>query len=218
MPISYILGETEFMGLDLYVEEGVLIPRADTEVLVEEVLKLISKDKEVKVCDLCCGSGAIGIALAHYRNNINIDLIDYYEVPEKITIKNLNRHNLNERATFIKSNLLEKPIEDNKKYDLIVSNPPYIKEKVIDTLMDDVKDYEPHTALSGGEDGLCFYKRIIEESKSVLNENGILSFEIGHDQAEELNKLMTDAGFKNIRVIKDLSGLDRVAIGALIVD
>ena len=218
MPISYILGETEFMGLDLYVEEGVLIPRADTEVLVEEVLKLISKDKEVKVCDLCCGSGAIGIALAHYRNNINIDLIDYYEVPEKITIKNLNRHNLNERATFIKSNLLEKPIEDNKKYDLIVSNPPYIKEKVIDTLMDDVKDYEPHTALSGGEDGLCFYKRIIDESKSVLNENGILSFEIGHDQAEELNKLMTDAGFKNIRVIKDLSGLDRVAIGALIVD
>ncbi|MBU3108177.1 peptide chain release factor N(5)-glutamine methyltransferase [Clostridium gasigenes] len=218
MPISYILGETEFMGLDLYVEEGVLIPRADTEVLVEEVLKLISKDKEVKVCDLCCGSGAIGIALAHYRNNINIDLIDYYEVPEKITIKNLNRHNLNKRATFIKSNLLEKPIEDNKKYDLIVSNPPYIKEKVIDTLMDDVKDYEPHTALSGGEDGLCFYKRIIDESKSVLNENGILSFEIGHDQAEELKKLMTDAGFKNIRVIKDLSGLDRVAIGALIVD
>lgn len=218
MPISYILGETEFMGLDLYVEEGVLIPRADTEVLVEEVLKLISKDKEVKICDLCCGSGAIGIALAHYRNNINIDLIDYYEVPEKITIKNLNRHNLNERATFIKSNLLEKPIEDNKKYDLIVSNPPYIKEKVIDTLMDDVKDYEPHTALSGGEDGLCFYKRIIDESKSVLNENGILSFEIGHDQAEELKKLMTDAGFKNIRVIKDLSGLDRVAIGALIVD
>lgn len=218
MPISYILGETEFMGLDLYVEEGVLIPRADTEVLVEEVLKLIPENKELKVCDLCCGSGAIGIALAHYRNNINIDLIDYYEVPEKMTIKNLNRHNLTKRATFIKSNLLEKPIEDNKKYDLIVSNPPYIKEKIIETLMDDVKDYEPHTALSGGHDGLCFYKRIIETSKNVLNENGILSFEIGYDQAEELNKLMTNAGFKNIRVVKDLSGLDRVVIGALIVD
>lgn len=218
MPISYILGETEFMGLDLYVEEGVLIPRGDTEVLVEEVLKLIPENIEVKVCDLCCGSGAIGIALAHYRNNINIDLIDYYEIPEKMTIKNLNRHNLNDRATFIKSNLLEEPIKEKKKYDIIVSNPPYIKEEVIGTLMNDVKDYEPHTALSGGKDGLYFYKRIVEESKKVLNENGILSFEIGHDQAEEVNRLMTEAGFKDIRVIKDLAGLDRVVIGTLIVD
>lgn len=218
MPISYILGETEFMGLDLYVEEGVLIPRGDTEVLVEEVLKLIPEDRTVKVCDLCCGSGAIGIALAHYRDNINIDLIDYYEIPEKITKKNLNRHNLNDRAKFIKSNLLDKPIKDNKKYDLIVSNPPYIKEEVIETLMDDVKDYEPRTALSGGDDGLCFYKRIIEESRYILNENGILSFEIGHDQAEEINRLMTESNFKDIRVFKDLAGLDRVVIGYLIVD
>ena len=215
MPISYILGETEFMGLDLYVEEGVLIPRGDTEVLVEEVLKLIPENMNIKVCDLCCGSGAIGIALAHYRDNINIDLIDYYDIPEKVTTKNLKRHNLNDRAIFIKSDLLLKPISDNKKYDLIVSNPPYIKEEVIETLMPDVKDYEPHTALSGGDDGLCFYKRIIEESKKVLNENGILSFEIGYDQAEELNILMTEAGFIDIKIIKDLSGLDRVVIGTL---
>lgn len=215
MPISYILGETEFMGLDLYVEEGVLIPRGDTEVLVEEVLKLIPEYGDMKVCDLCCGSGAIGIALAHYRDNINIDLIDYYDIPEKVTTKNLKRHNLNDRAIFIKSDLLLKPISDNKKYDLIVSNPPYIKEEVIETLMPDVKDYEPHTALSGGDDGLCFYKRIIEESKKVLNENGILSFEIGYDQAEELNILMTEAGFIDIKIIKDLSGLDRVVIGTL---
>lgn len=218
MPMSYILGETEFMGLDLYVEEGVLIPRGDTEVLVEEVLKLIPDDKELAVCDLCCGSGAIGISLAHYRKNISIDLIDYYKIPEKMTRKNLNRHNLNDRGIFIKSNLLEKPIKDNKKYDFIVSNPPYIKEAVIETLMDDVRDYEPMTALSGGNDGLCFYKRIIEESKYILNNDGILSFEIGYDQAKELNKLMTDANFKNIRVVKDLAGLDRVVIGSLIVD
>ena len=218
MPISYILGETEFMGLDLYVEEGVLIPRGDTEVLVEEVLKLIPEDKSIKVCDLCCGSGAIGISLAHYRNNITVDLIDYYEIPEKVTIKNLNRHNLNERANFIKSNLLEEPIKHNKKYDFIVSNPPYIKEEVIETLMNDVKDYEPRTALSGGDDGLVFYRRIVEESKIVLNENGILSFEIGHDQADELKVLMSSSGFTNIKVIKDLAGLDRVVIGTLTVD
>ncbi|MEG2867652.1 MAG: peptide chain release factor N(5)-glutamine methyltransferase [Terrisporobacter sp.] len=218
MPISYILGETEFMGLDLYVEKGVLIPRGDTEVLVEEVLKLIKDDEEMSLCDLCCGSGAIGIAIAHYRKNITIDLIDYYEVPEKMTRKNLNRHNLNDRAVFIKSNLLEVPIKNNKKYDLIVSNPPYIKEEIIETLMDDVKEYEPRTALSGGNDGLSFYKRIIEDSKYILKDNGILSFEIGYDQADELNKLMTDSGFNNIRVVQDLAGLDRVVIGSLIVD
>lgn len=218
MPISYILGETEFMGLDLFVQEGVLIPRGDTEILVEEVLKLIPEDSTMKICDLCCGSGAIGISLANYRNNITIDLIDYYEIPEKMTIKNLNRHNLKERAKFIKSDLLQESIKENKKYELIVSNPPYIKEEVIETLMSDVKDYEPHTALSGGDDGLVFYKRIIEESKSLLNKSGILAFEIGHDQAKELNELMSMSGFKNIKVIKDLSGLDRVVIGSLIVD
>ncbi|MGL5084917.1 MAG: peptide chain release factor N(5)-glutamine methyltransferase [Clostridium sp.] len=218
MPISYILGETEFMGLDLYVEEGVLIPRGDTEVLVEEVLKLVSTELELDVCDLCCGSGAIGIALAHYRNNINVDLIDYYDIPQKVTMKNLQRHKFENRVNFIKSDLLATPIEDNKKYDFIVSNPPYIKESVIETLMDDVKKYEPHTALSGGEDGLVFYKRIIKESTQILNVNGILAFEIGHDQAEELNTLMSEVGFKEIKVIKDLAGLDRVVLGVLTVD
>lgn len=213
MPLKYILGETEFMGLDFDVEEGVLIPRADTEILVEEVLKLIPEDIEIEVCDLCSGSGAIGISLAHYKKNIKVEEIDFYNIPEKVTKRNIKRHNLEERVCFIKSDLLAKSIEKNKKYDFIVSNPPYIKEDIIETLMDDVKKHEPHTALSGGSDGLIFYRRIIEESKLVLNDKGVLAFEIGHDQGEELKNLMSAAGFYNIKITKDLAGLDRVIIG-----
>lgn len=212
MPMKYILGETEFMALNFYVEEGVLIPRADTEILVEEVLKLIPEDSNSKICDLCSGSGAIGISLAYYRKNIEVDAIDYYDIPEKVTIKNIKRNNLEERVNFIKSDLLNKVIEEGKKYDYLVSNPPYIKEEVINTLMDDVKKYEPHTALSGGEDGLDFYKRIIEESKKVLKDGGVLAFEIGHDQAQDLKTLMEE-NFINIKIIRDLAGLDRVVIG-----
>ncbi|WP_195953864.1 peptide chain release factor N(5)-glutamine methyltransferase [Clostridium saudiense] len=213
MPISYILKTTEFMGLDLHVEEGVLIPRGDTEILVEETLKFMDEDKEYEVCDLCCGSGAIGISIAHFRENTKVDLIDYYDVPEKVTKRNIVKQKLSNRAKFIKSDLLNEVINQQKKYDILVSNPPYIKEEVIDTLMEDVKDYEPHTALSGGNDGLDFYRRIVDDSDKILKENGILAFEIGHDQGEEVSNLMVEKGYKNVRVVKDLAGLDRVVIG-----
>ena len=213
MPIKYILKSTEFMGLDFQVEEGVLIPRADTEILVEETLNHIKENEALDICDLCCGSGAIGISIAKMRNNTKVDLVDYYEVPEKVTKNNILKHNLKDRANFIKSDLLEKPIELNKKYDILVSNPPYIKEEVIETLMDDVKKYEPHSALSGGDDGLVFYKKIIKDSIYVLKENGILAFEIGHDQGTDVKELMINKGYKDVKVIKDLAGLDRVVIG-----
>ena len=213
MPISYILKTTEFMGLDLHVEEGVLIPRGDTEILVEETLKFMDEDKEYEVCDLCCGSGAIGISIAHFRENTKVDLIDYYDVPEKVTKRNIVKQKLSNRAKFIKSDLLNEVINQQKKYDILVSNPPYIKEEVIDTLMEDVKDYEPHTALSGGNDGLDFYRRIVDDSDKILKENGILAFEIGHDQGEDVSNLMIEKGYKNVRVVKDLAGLDRVVIG-----
>ena len=213
MPIRYILGECDFMGLDFYVEEGVLIPRSDTEVLVEEVLKLIPVDKELEICDLCSGSGAIGISLAHYRPNIKVDEIDLYPIPEKVTKKNIIRNNLDDRVKFIKSDLLQEVIKENKKYSLIVSNPPYIKEEEIDSLMKDVKDYEPKTALSGGDDGLVFYREIIKQSKSVLLDNGMLCFEIGYDQGESVPNLLKENGFEDIKVVKDLAGLDRVVIG-----
>lgn len=213
MPVRYILGECDFMGLDFFVEEGVLIPRSDTEILVEEVLKYIDEEDNINVCDLCSGSGAIGISLAHYRKNITVDEIDFYPIPEKVTKKNINRNNLEERVNFIKSDLLKEAINQGKKYSIIASNPPYIKEEEIKTLMNDVKNYEPHTALSGGDDGLIFYRRIVEEAKIVLSENGLLAFEIGYDQGDDVKKLMESNGFKEVRVVKDLAGLDRVVLG-----
>ena len=213
MPIKYILGETEFMGFDLEVEEGVLIPRGDTEILVEEVLSLIKEDDELEICDLCSGSGAIGIALAKNRNNITVDEIDNFSIPERITKRNIIKHSLEDRVKFIKSDLLKEPINSNKKYDIVVSNPPYIRAEEINNLMDDVRLYEPHTALDGGEDGLIFYRRIVSESKLVLKNNGILAFEIGHDQGESVKSLMEENGFSDVRLLKDLAGLDRVLIG-----
>lgn len=213
MPIKYILGETEFMGFDFDVEEGVLIPRGDTEILVEEILSIINEDDEINLCDLCSGSGAIGISLAMNRKNIKVDEIDNFDIPEKVTKSNIVKHALENRVKFIKSDLLEEVIKIGKKYDVIVSNPPYIKACEIENLMDDVKLYEPHTALDGGEDGLIFYRKIIEQSKLTLNENGILAFEIGHDQGLDVRILMEEAGFSNVKLVKDLAGLDRVLLG-----
>lgn len=215
MPVKYILNKCEFMGIDLHVEEGVLIPRDDTELLVDEVLKNISEDDEKQICDLCCGSGAIGISLACLRKNIKVDLLDYYPIPEKVTLINIEKHNLQERVSFSKSDLLDVSIKASKKYDIIVSNPPYIEEEEIEKLMDDVQKYEPHTALSGGIDGLDFYKKIVNQSIEVLNENGILAFEIGYNQGKAVKSLMEENNFKDVRVIKDFASLDRIVIGHL---
>ena len=215
MPVKYILNKCEFMGIDLHVEEGVLIPRDDTELLVDEVLKNISEDDEKQICDLCCGSGAIGISLACLRKNIKVDLLDYYPIPEKVTLINIEKHNLQERVSFSKSDLLDVSIKASKKYDIIVSNPPYIEEEEIEKLMDDVQKYEPHTALSGGIDGLDFYRKIVNQSIEVLNKNGILAFEIGYNQGKAVKSLMEENNFKDVRVIKDFASLDRIVIGHL---
>ncbi|WP_315070818.1 peptide chain release factor N(5)-glutamine methyltransferase [uncultured Clostridium sp.] len=212
MPVKYILNKCEFMGIDFYIEEGVLIPRDDTEILVQEVLKNIDENEEKQVCDLCCGSGAIGIALADLRQNIKVDLIDYYPIPEKVSLINIQKNNLENRVNFIKSDLLEKPIESGKIYDIIVSNPPYIEESEISKLMEDVKDYEPHTALNGGTDGLDFYRKIIIQSEHVLKNGGILAFEIGYNQGGEVKSLLEEGNFKEVRVIKDFASLDRIVI------
>lgn len=215
MPVKYILNKCEFMGIDLHVEEGVLIPRDDTELLVDEVLKNISENDEKQICDLCCGSGAIGISLACLRKNIMVDLLDYYPIPEKVTLINIEKHNLQGRVSFSKSDLLDVSIKASKKYDIIVSNPPYIEEEEIEKLMDDVQKYEPHTALSGGIDGLDFYRKIVNQSIEVLNKNGILAFEIGYNQGKAVKSLMEENNFKDVRVIKDFASLDRIVIGHL---
>ncbi|WP_270567319.1 peptide chain release factor N(5)-glutamine methyltransferase [Clostridium beijerinckii] len=213
MPVKYILNKCEFMGIEFYVEEGVLIPRGDTEILVDEVLKIIDENQEMQICDLCSGSGAVGISLAHFRQNIKVDLIDYYPIPEKVSLINIEKNKLEDRVFFIKSDLLEESIKNNKMYDIIVSNPPYIEECEIEKLMEDVKNYEPHTALSGGNDGLDFYRKIIDQSQYTLRGNGILAFEIGYNQGEAVKLLMENNGFTNVKIVKDFASLDRVVVG-----
>ncbi|WP_032121296.1 peptide chain release factor N(5)-glutamine methyltransferase [Clostridium amazonitimonense] len=212
MPIKYILGKVEFMGLELEVKEGILIPRPDTEILVESILEHIDNKGYKKICDLCTGSGAIGISLAYYNSNTNVDCMDISDVSEEMVWKNIHKFGLWQRVKFIKSDLLDEAIKEDYKYDVLVSNPPYIKTRDIEELMEDVKLFEPHLALDGGEDGLDFYRTIALQSKSILNNDGIIAFEIGHDQGEEVSGILKENGYKEIKILKDLAGLHRVVI------
>lgn len=214
MPVKYILGECEFMGMNFSVKEGVLIPRADTEILVEEVIKEIKCNNYTEVCDVCCGSGAIGVAIAEFVKKSKIYCYDISDVAIQVTKCNINKFKLDDRVKVVKSDLLEEAINKNRTFDLVVSNPPYIRREVIPTLMEDVKNYEPYIALCGGEDGLDFYRKIAEQSLKILDKRGTLAFEIGHDQGEDVKKILDYNGFKNIRCMKDLAGLDRVIIGS----
>ncbi|MBW9155327.1 peptide chain release factor N(5)-glutamine methyltransferase [Clostridium tagluense] len=215
MPIKYILGECEFMGMNLIVKPGVLIPRPDTEVLVEEVIKHINEKDYTQVCDVCSGSGAIGIAIAEFIKGVEVMLYDISYDAIAVAKLNIERFDLASRVNEQHSDLLKSAIEQNKKFQVVVSNPPYIRESVIPTLMEDVKNYEPYIALSGGKDGLEFYRRITEESLQVLEKGGLLAFEIGYDQREEVQDILLKSGFKSIECIKDLSGNDRVIKGIL---
>ncbi|SMC28167.1 release factor glutamine methyltransferase [Clostridium acidisoli DSM 12555] len=216
MPVKYIIKQAEFMGIDFFIKEGVLIPRGDTEILVEETLKEIKINNYKNICDVCCGSGAIGVAIAYYEEATNVICYDISDIALEVTEENVNKHKLNHRIKVNKSDLLSDAIKNKEKFDVVVSNPPYIKKDIIDTLMEDVKNYEPFIALCGGEDGLYFYRKLVIQSKEVLNTGGTLLFEIGYDQKEEVMKLMKDSGFKDVICIKDLSSNDRVVKGKLI--
>ncbi|MEG1871067.1 MAG: peptide chain release factor N(5)-glutamine methyltransferase [Peptostreptococcaceae bacterium] len=215
MPMAYILGTVEFMGIELFVEEGVLIPRPDTETLVEECISITKENNISNICDMCCGSGAIGISIAKYIEKCKLWLYDISPVALKVAEKNISSLQLTERVSLCKSDLFEIPMKENLKFNMIVSNPPYIREDIIPTLMEDVKDYEPHLALSGGGDGLNFYRRICSEGKDLLCPKGYMCFEIGHDQEKEVSNIMVEQGFQHIYSIKDLGENYRVVIGRL---
>lgn len=213
MPVKYILGECEFMGLNFNVREGVLIPRPDTEILVEEVIERIKESNYREICDVCCGSGVIGISIGRLVKNTRVYCYDISDMACQVTQENINKLGVQDKVNIFKSDLLDEAIIKDRKFDAVVSNPPYIKKEVIPTLMDDVKNYEPHIALDGGKDGLDFYRKITEQSLQVLNKGGLLAFEIGYDQGEEVQAILRDKGFTDIKCIKDLAGLNRVVTG-----
>ena len=206
MPIQYILNKAYFCGLPLYVNENVLIPRFDTEVLVEEVLKISKKDKSKRILDICTGSGAIAIALKKLGGFERVDALDISDKALEVARRNANELNLD--INFLKSDMFSSLTCENK-YDIIVSNPPYIQSDVVDTLESEVKDFEPRLALDGDADGMKFYKIIAENYENYLADNGVLALEIGYDEADDIRALFEG---KNVVIKKDLANLDRVAI------
>ena len=206
MPIQYILNKAYFCGLPLYVNENVLIPRFDTEVLVEEVLKISKKDKSKRILDICTGSGAIAIALKKLGGFERVDALDISDKALEVAKRNANELDLN--INFLKSDMFSSLTCENK-YDIIVSNPPYIQSDVVDTLESEVKDFEPRLALDGDADGMKFYKIIAKNYENYLADNGVLALEIGYDEADDIRALFEG---KNVVIKKDLANLDRVAI------
>ena len=212
-PLQYILNKQEFMGLQFYVDENVLIPQPDTENLVEEVIMLsenikIENDK-IKILDMCTGSGVIAISLAKYLKESLVYASDISIEALKIAEENATRNFTN--VVFFESDMFNN-ISSEFQFDIIVSNPPYIETEVVKTLSKEVQA-EPIIALDGGEDGLEFYREIIKNAKNYLKVDGYLVFEIGYNQKHSVMNLLKESGYKNVYSKKDLSGNDRVVVG-----
>ena len=214
-PTQYILGTWEFMGLPFHVGEGVLIPRGDTEVLVETILEKQQSESLHTILDIGTGSGCIPISLGHYGKFQHIMAVDISQKALEYATKNAAENKIN--IDFYESDLFSNlPAEWKGKLDAIVSNPPYIPKKDIAELMTEVKDFEPLNALDGGEDGLDFYRAIIAQGRDWLREEGWLFFEIGYDQGEALLSLLKEFGYTEFGLRQDLTGLDRVAYGKFV--
>lgn len=225
VPLQHITGVQEFMGLEFSVNKQVLIPRQDTETLVEDALDVISKNelrgealpikakKDYEVLDLCCGSGAIGVSLAVLTPNVKVTCSDISQDAIAVAKENAAKLAPSKKIAFIEGNLLMpfKGRFKNKTFDMIISNPPYIKTSVIPTLQKEVRDHEPMMALDGGVSGLDFYRQIIADAATCLKKEGVLMFEIGHDQREDICGLLEETGqFENITGLQDLAKRDRI--------
>ncbi len=210
VPLQYITGIAGFMGMDFHTAKDVLIPCMDTETLVIKALELIEDCRTdfPKVLDMCCGSGCIGISVKKHSDKCHVTLADISDAAIALTKENAMA--LGAACDVIKSDLFE---NINDRYDFIISNPPYIESNVIESLMPEVKDHEPRLALDGSSDGLVFYRKIICDAAKYLKDDGYVLFEIGNNQAEDVQHLLVDAGYEDIHVIKDLCGNDRVVYG-----
>lgn len=207
IPLQYILGEEDFYGRTFKVIEGVLIPRQDTEISVEKILNVIENNQINNMLEIGCGTGIVSISV-DLESSVDVTAVDISEKALENT--RINKEKLNSKIKIINSDLFS---NINEKFDLIYSNPPYIKSSEIENLQVEVRDYEPRLALDGGEDGLFFYRSIIKSSPEFLNHKGFLVFEIGHDEAEDICNLMKDKF--EVEVYKDLNNLDRVVVGQL---
>ena len=207
-PLQYITGKQEFMKLNFLVTKDVLIPRADTEILVEEVIKIAENKTNPVILDMCTGSGAIAVSLAKYVKNVKVYATDISGKALEIAKKNAEFNGVKNNIKFIESNLFDK-IKD-KKFDIIVSNPPYIETDTIKKLTKDVQN-EPKIALDGGKDGLDFYRKIADNGYKFLNRQGYICLEIGYNQRIAVRKIMENKKrYVNIKCLKDLCGNDRV--------
>lgn len=209
IPIEHITNQKEFMKLNFFVNEDVLIPRQDTETLVEEVIKIAKASKDREILDLCTGSGAIAVSLAKYIEESQITAIDISKEALKIAKKNAVNNQVENKITWLQSDLFKNI--SSKKFDIIVSNPPYIKRDIIKTLDKDVQK-EPKIALDGGYDGLDFYRKIIKNAYQYLKYNGYLCLEIGYDQKIDVIELLENAEYRDIYCKKDMYGNDRVIV------
>lgn len=216
-PMAYVLGEWEFMGRPMKVEPGVLVPRPDTEVLAELAIKLLRSRETAgaRVLDLCCGTGCIGISIAAAVADTRVVLVDNSMKALRLARTNVKYNNVTRNTTVIDADAMEQPPMLLGRFDIIVSNPPYIPTAEIATLESTVKDFEPREALDGGKDGLSFYRAIIPAWSEILKEHGCLLFECGEGQAQTIGKMMREQGFKSVAYYKDAAGTDRVVAGAI---
>lgn len=211
-PLAYLIGEKEFYGRSFSVGPGVLIPRADTEILVEEVLRRLKVDENLCGIEVGAGSGAVSISLLCERERLRMTATDIEQVPVRVSMENAKRYGVTDRFKIKHSSLFDE-VEEGE-YDFIVSNPPYIGEAEMEDLMEDVVRYEPHSALFGGPDGLDFYREIVDRGRSYLKEGGFFAFEIGYAQADQVGEICRKRGYLQIEVINDLAGKNRVVIAS----
>lgn len=211
-PSQYITGSCEFMGIDFDVNENVLIPRNDTEILVETALEYAKKHSLRSFAEIGAGSGCIAISLAKL-GKLEVVSGDISVKALETANKNAEKNDVSNRVKFIKSNLFEN--FGKRRFDAVVSNPPYIRRSVIASLQTEVQKFEPLTALDGGDDGLSFYRQITEEAKKHLKNGGWLFYETGYDQGKDVREILAENGYGKIDIVKDLSGLDRVVVGCL---
>ena len=214
-PVAYLIGEWEFYGLPLDISRDVLIPRPDTEVLAGQAIEYIQTLGECRVLDLCAGSGCIGLAVASQAPQARVVLGEYSDAALKICRQNIRRNGLKGRVVPMQADAREKPERALGEFQCIVSNPPYIPRADLETLDASVKDYEPHLALDGGEDGLDFYQTISGKWKEALAPGGRLYFEVGIGQADTVLRIMRAQGFGDIQIVKDLHDIPRVVFGTL---